>query len=41
MKNWLHENPNGSKDAFEKYFRALPADVKKVRDQPFPLSLLN
>jgi hypothetical protein len=30
MKDWLEENPNGLKDAFEQYFKALPADVRKV-----------
>jgi hypothetical protein len=30
MKDWLEENPNGLKDAFEKYFKALPKNVKKV-----------
>jgi hypothetical protein len=30
MKDWLLENPNGLKGAFEEYFKALPADVKKV-----------
>jgi hypothetical protein len=30
MKDWLGENPNGLKDAFEQYFKALPADVRKV-----------
>jgi hypothetical protein len=40
MKEWLEENPNGSKDAFERYFKTLPADVSKVRNHsncPFPL----
>ena len=32
MKEWLEQNPNGSKDAFEKYFKALTQDVKKVCD---------
>ena len=36
MTDWLHENPNSSKDAFEKHFKALPADLKKVHDQSFP-----
>jgi hypothetical protein len=36
MKDWLHANPNGSKDAFEKYFKGLPAPAKKVCDQYFP-----
>jgi hypothetical protein len=37
MKEWLLDNPNGSKDAFEKHFKAIPADVKKVCDLlPFP-----
>lgn len=36
MKDWLLENPNGSKDAFEKHFKALPAGIKKVRDQYLP-----
>jgi hypothetical protein len=40
MKDWLQENPGGSKDAFEHYFKALPADVKKVRDRHF-LSVLS
>ena len=40
MIDWLRENPNGSKDVFEKHLKALPADVKKVRDQSF-LSLLS
>lgn len=39
MKDWLQENPNGSKDAFEKYFKALSADVKKV-SQSLPSLLL-
>jgi hypothetical protein len=30
MKEWLDENPNGSKDAFETYFKALTPEVKKV-----------
>jgi len=30
MKDWLEQNSNGSKDAFEKYFKALAPDVKKV-----------
>jgi hypothetical protein len=30
MKDWLEENPNGLKDAFEQYFKALPPDVRKV-----------
>jgi hypothetical protein len=30
MKDWLEENPNGSKDSFDQYFKALPADVRKV-----------
>jgi hypothetical protein len=30
MKDWLEENPNGLKDAFEKYFKALPENVRKV-----------
>ena len=29
MKEWLDENPNGSKDAFETYFKALTPDIKK------------
>jgi hypothetical protein len=40
MKDWLEENPNGLKDAFEEYFKALPVDVKKVHscsNSPFPL----
>jgi len=39
MIDWLHKNPNGSKDMFEKHLKALPADIKKVHDQSF-LSLL-
>jgi hypothetical protein len=31
MKDWLEDNPNGLKDAFEKYFKELPVDVRKVR----------
>jgi hypothetical protein len=31
MKEWLEQNPNGSKDAFEKHFKALSQDEKKVR----------
>jgi hypothetical protein len=30
MKDWLEENPNGLKDAFERYFKALPVDARKV-----------
>lgn len=30
MRDWLERNPNGLKDAFETYFKTLPADVKKV-----------
>lgn len=30
MKEWLERNPNGSKDAFEKHFKALSQDEKKV-----------
>jgi len=30
MKDWLDENPSGSKDAFEKYFKALPMDIRSV-----------
>ena len=30
MKDWLEENPNGLKDAFEQHFKALPADARKV-----------
>jgi hypothetical protein len=40
MMDWLCENPNGSKDTFEKHFKALPADVKKVCNQSF-LSFLS
>jgi hypothetical protein len=32
MKEWLEDNPNGLKHAFEEYFKALPADVRKVSD---------
>jgi hypothetical protein len=42
MKDWLGENPNGLKDAFEQYFKALPADVRKVSNHTgsnFPFSL--
>jgi hypothetical protein len=38
MKDWLQVNPNGSKEAFEKYFKALSADAKKVCYQPIPIS---
>jgi hypothetical protein len=31
MKDWLEQNPNGSKDGFESYFKALSPDEKKVR----------
>ncbi len=44
MKDWLEENPNGSKDAFELYFKALPPDLRKVSDQyisSFPLILIS
>ncbi len=41
MKEWLQENPNGSKGAFEKYFKGLSADVRKVCDRPSHLSALN
>jgi hypothetical protein len=30
MKDWLEQNPGGSKDVFEKYFKALTEDAKKV-----------
>lgn len=30
MKDWLENNPNGMKDAFEQYFKALPADGRKA-----------
>jgi hypothetical protein len=30
MKDWLEQNPNGSKNAFEEYFKALTPDVIKV-----------
>ena len=36
MKDWLNTNPNGSKDVFETYFKALPVPAKKVCDQYFP-----
>jgi hypothetical protein len=36
MKEWLIENPNGSKDAFEKYFKAIPANIKKVCGDSLP-----
>ena len=42
MKEWLEENPNGSKDAFEQYFKALSASVRKVSScsySPFPVAL--
>jgi hypothetical protein len=44
MKDWLEENPSGSKEAFEQYFKALPADARKVSNRtgrrfPFPLFL--
>ena len=40
MKDWLEENPNGTKDAFELFFKALPADARKASihsNSPFPL----
>jgi hypothetical protein len=40
MKDWLDENPNGSKDAFEKYYKALDTDIKKVCDASFPTLLI-
>jgi hypothetical protein len=40
MIDWLCKNPNGLKDTFEKHFKALSANVKKVCDQSF-LSLLS
>jgi hypothetical protein len=43
MKDWLEENPNGSKDAFELYFKDLTVDVRKVRNRyilSFPLILI-
>jgi hypothetical protein len=40
MTDWLRENPNGSKDVFEKHFKTLTTDVKKVCDQSFPSLLL-
>ncbi len=30
MKDWIEENPNGLKDMFELYFKALPMNVRKV-----------
>jgi hypothetical protein len=33
MKDWLEENPDGLKDMFELYFKALTMDVRKVRNQ--------
>jgi len=40
MKDWLVENATGTKDAFEQYFKTLPADVRKVSNHSnFPLSL--
>jgi hypothetical protein len=39
MKDWLQENPDGLKDAFEQYFKALPAEARKVSNRgsfPFP-----
>jgi hypothetical protein len=42
MKDWLEENPDGTKDSFERYFKALPADVRKVSNHsnfPFPPTL--
>ena len=30
MKDWLEQNPNGLKDTFKEYFRALSADARKV-----------
>jgi hypothetical protein len=42
MKDWLEENPDGLKDAFEQYFKALPPDVRKVSNDSnftFPLTL--
>ena len=43
MKDWLNDNPNGLKDAFEQYFKALPVDIRKVSNNshfPFPLALV-
>jgi hypothetical protein len=40
MKDWLEENPNGLKDAFEKYYKALPADAKRVSTATSRLLLL-
>jgi hypothetical protein len=43
MKDWLNDNPNGLKDAFEQYFKALPPDIRNVSNHsrfPFPLALV-
>jgi hypothetical protein len=40
MKDWLEDNPNGLKDAFETYFKALPPEVRKVSNFPSPLPLI-
>lgn len=37
MKDWLDQNLNGSKDTFEHYFKALPADITKVSSYCFTL----
>jgi hypothetical protein len=39
MKEWLVGNPKGSKDAFDKYFKALSQDDKKVCGFLFSLLL--
>ena len=42
MKDWLEVNTNGTKDAFEQYFKALPTDVRKASNHsnfPFLLGL--
>lgn len=42
MQDWLEENPNGLKDTFEKYFKALSENVRKVSscsNSPFPFAL--
>ena len=32
MKDWLEANPYGLKEEFEKYFKMLPIDIRKVSD---------
>jgi hypothetical protein len=39
MKNWLKENPGGSKANFENYFKAMPPGQKKVLSPEYTWAL--